>query len=151
MSEHIASWLVTKLDRWRSELPGFWAQDTWDMFASPEEALRLSVCTRESCRYLRFECASESVKTEIKYACYQKIRRGEWAFGAALYTHLRPFLQWVKEAIPSSTNSLLERALSEWKISFLTYRAERGLINERWSEQLLSTQVSKRYRSRIQR
>lgn len=147
MSKPMASWSETKLDRWRSELPEFWAQDTWDMFASPEEALRLSIWKRESCRYLTFECASESVKTEIKYACYQKIRRGEWAFGSALYTHLRPFLQWVKETIPSSTNSLLERALSEWKISFLTYRAERGLMNERWSEQLLSTQVSKRYRS----
>jgi hypothetical protein len=57
MSERIASWSETKLDRWRSELPEFWAQDTWDMFASPEEALRLSVCKRESCRYLTFECA----------------------------------------------------------------------------------------------
>jgi hypothetical protein len=123
MSERVALWSETKLEQLRRQLTGFWAENRWDMYSCPDP---VRVTRSKGGRYLKFCCPSAAVNTEIKYACWQKLMREGWTFGTSLFCYLTAFLRWA-QAIPQTTQTLLERDLSEWKILYLTHLTTRNV------------------------
>ena len=72
MSMEQVCWSEEKLQDLNAQLVGSWAQDEWNLAQCPLEE-------RAPRSYkLRFNCVSPSLKTELKYACWQKFQRGEW-------------------------------------------------------------------------
>jgi len=69
------TWSRAKQQRLLAELRGFWSEDTWDMHHSPVGA-GLTPTPRQ--RYLYFECQSEGINGELKYACWKKFSDGRW-------------------------------------------------------------------------
>jgi hypothetical protein len=84
-------WKRAKQQRLFAELQGFWCEDIWDMRNSPVKA-GLTPVARQ--RYLYFECKSQTINDELKYACWKKFSEGGWRT-TATSTLVHRLIKWL--------------------------------------------------------
>ena len=109
-------------------LNDFWSQDVWSLSRCP-----LVRAATSGLRKFRFTCVSAGLKTELKYACWQKFERGDWALTASTTgkyaNRVHHLIKWLSTTAPT-TQSLLERDSKEWERSFQSYLVSLG----KWQE-----------------
>lgn len=109
-------------------LNDFWSQDIWSLSRCP-----LVRAETSGLRKFRFTCVSAGLNTELKYACWQKFERGDWALTASTTgkyaNRVHHLIKWLNTTAPT-TQSLLERESKEWERSFQSYLVSLG----KWQE-----------------
>jgi len=88
MRAEALSWSATKQQHLQEQLVGFWTQDEWNMDEgplAPRRRAKIPDPARPFRRKIRFQCTSPSLAIELKYGCWQKFVRGEWAPQAEMY------------------------------------------------------------------
>jgi len=122
-------WSDTKQHWMRDQLIGFWYQDEWNMDQCPLPRKKTTAVldpARAFRRKIRFQCVSPSLAVELKYACWQKFFRGEWAPQAEMYAyHIPRLVAWLNYAAPHGV-SLLQNSLEKWEMSLRSYLVEQG-------------------------
>lgn len=97
MTASAAPWSTDGQQRLREGLTGYWAEDTWDLFALP--LLAEPIERREvpaGIRYLRFRCKSNGLNLELKYACWRKLQ-DDWQVSHLLWvaSFLHLIMAWL--------------------------------------------------------
>lgn len=105
------------------QLTGFWAADEWDMANCPllpDDATLGHVS-------INFDCNSPSLNTELKYACWCKIKEGKWSLRGvcASLARVRAVIRFLEDEAPN-TESLLEKDLDSWQSAFQAHLKGRG-------------------------
>lgn len=130
--EAIQDWSETKQKDLASQLAGFWLQDEWPLNECPLKPEGLVLPKKLSAdKKLQFQILAARVNTEIKYAYWKKLQKGEWSCLTAWgRSHVLEHLtNWLNLVAPHIT-SLLERSLDRWELSWRSYLAERGILKE---------------------
>jgi hypothetical protein len=107
------------------QLSGFWKGDIWDMRASPLQT-RLSVKTKQ--RRLSFDCKSETINGELKYACWKKFSDGDWRSTQEL-GRVRRMVKWLNSLDPLPA-SMMIFPFAEWRARYTTYLKQRGMYRQ---------------------
>lgn len=124
------------------ELTGYWAEDIWDLRLCP---INLPFGSLGSNQFLKFECPSQNVNTELKYICRKKFIQGDWKVCKTTHSRLHPLLDWIKLCLPASTCSLLERDLHDWEMSYCSFRVAQGRPVDQKRNMLLASQQFKEF------
>lgn len=117
-------WSQEKLQQFQEQLNGFWAQDEWNFAQCPlgNKSTHLGK--------LRFDSLfSAPLKTELKYACWQKFQRSEWSVSSSawLSKSLKVLVAWLNTSAPG-VSSLLDRSIEQWVLSLRSYLLEHQLL-----------------------
>ncbi len=125
--------------RLEDELTGYWAQDLWAFGECPlvSDDLRDGKIRVGSDKVIDFRCSLPKIKTELKYACWQKLELKEWS-PTTLWTQaveVRLIIAWLS-AKAHPAQSLLDKELQHWELSFRSYLAEVGQLKDRSYKQL---------------
>ncbi len=118
------TWSRAKQQRLLAEVQGFWGEDTWDMHHSPVGA-GLTPTPRQ--RYLYFECKSQSINGELKYACWKKFSDGRWRTTQES-TKVHRLIKWLNTLNPPP-RSLVSRGFEAWRDKYRKYLKRRGMYN----------------------
>src|SRR5258708_5663375 len=119
MNSEPVQWSDEKQKSLQEHLVGSWAEDTWIFAPSDRE---------RSPQYLRFTLNSPSLKTEVKYAVWNKFATGRRKIDAHqddLIRGLSPLMEWLNHHTPP-VQSLMEKTLAEWELSFQDYLKQTG-------------------------
>lgn len=111
-----STWNRTKQQRLFAELKGFWSEDTWDMHHSPVGA-GLSPIARQ--RFLYFECKSQNINGELKYACWKKFSGGDWRTTRET-CKVHRLIKWLNTLNPHPP-SLMSRSFETWREEYRKY------------------------------
>jgi len=133
MNSEPAQWSEEKLKSLQEHLVGRWAEDIW-IFAPSNR--------KHSTRYLRFTLSSPSLKTEIKYAIWSKFDTGKCKMNASqshFITTLSYLIDWLNLYTPP-IQSLMEKTLEEWEMSFRDYLIRTGGLRKKRILGLSTTQ-----------
>ncbi len=137
LSKSTVNWSKDKLawmeEQLKSANHGYWWRDTW----KPEEnPLKPTTAPERKSRKLalHFEkIQSISLRTEMKFACYQRFLKGEWSYGylhgetaVAVNKYLSNFFDQ-----HANLESLLEKSFSEWEILLRTFLVKNNLYRSR--------------------
>lgn len=129
MRAEAISWSATKQQHLQEQLVGFWAQEEWNMDECPlalRRTTKIPDPARAFRRKIRFQCTSQPLAIELKYGCWQKFVRGEWAPQAEMYAyHIPRLVAWLNQVAPHGS-SLLQNSLEKWGMSLRSYLIERG-------------------------
>ena len=115
-------WSRAKQQRLVAELQGFWREDIWDMRNSPVKA-GLTPVARQ--RYLYFECKSQTINNELKYACWKKFSEGGWRT-TATSTMVHRLIKWLN-TVKSLPASFMSRSFERWRAGYTGYLKSRGM------------------------
>lgn len=118
-------WKRAKQQRLLAELRGFWSEDTWDMRHSP---VRTGLTPLARQRYLYFECKSQSINGEIKYACWKKFSEGSWRT-TSVTTMVHRLIKWLNTLNPPP-GSLMSRSFESWREEYRNYLKSRGMYSQ---------------------
>lgn len=134
-----AIWSEEKLQRIQAHLTGIWAEDAWPV----------TVLTGRTTRqeFLRFEFASPSLTTELKYAVWTRFENDQRKLEnnqSHLYYGLQILTDWLNHIAPT-TCSLLERSLESWIWSLRSYLVERKCFHPSRVKQLNASQTYREY------
>lgn len=132
-------WTRTRQEEVLSRIVGYWAADVWLFGDCPIQSGKCGngyALTKPN----RFTCIWELLNLEMKYACWQKLERGEWTTNTCWKQgqHLKKLCDFINEITPE-TNSFLEKPLNVWEICFRTYLVENGL----WKKPRMSNYLNK--------
>jgi hypothetical protein len=116
------AWRRAKQQRLLAELRGFWSEDIWDMRQSPVRT-GLSPLARQ--RYLYFECKSQSINGELKYACWKKFSDGGWRTTSES-TKVHLMIKWLNTLNPPP-DSFMNRSFESWREEYRSYLKSRGI------------------------
>jgi len=133
MNNEPVQWSEEKQKSLQDLLVGRWAEDIW-IFTPSNEKRRPS--------YLRFTLNSPSLKAEIKYALWNKFDTGRRKINARhddLIAGLSLIMEWLNHYTPP-VQSLMEKALAEWELSFREYLKQSGRFKYRKDKALLANQ-----------
>ncbi len=133
MNSEPVQWSEEKQKALQELLVGSWAEDTWIFTPSNR---------KRSTRYLRFMLSSPSLKTEVKYAIWKKFDTGRCKINAdhgEFVTSLTLLMEWLNHYTPS-IQSLMEKTLEEWELSFRDYLKQSGHFKHRKKKSLLANQ-----------
>lgn len=119
------AWRRAKQQRLLAELRGFWSEDIWDMRQSPVRS-GLSPLARQ--RYLYFECKSQSINGELKYACWKKFSDGGWRTTSES-TKVHLMIKWLNTLNPSP-DSFMNRTFESWREKYRSYLKSRGMYSQ---------------------
>jgi hypothetical protein len=108
-----------------AELRGFWSEDIWDMRQSPVRT-GLSPLARQ--RYLYFECKSQSINGELKYACWKKFSDGGWRTTSES-TKVHLMIKWLNTLNPPP-DSFMNRSFESWREKYRSYLKSRGMYSQ---------------------
>ena len=111
--------------RWlREQVAGYWAAEIWDLRDCP-----LGHRRGHTSRYVRFACASEALNTELKFAVWQTVARGEWTLDtlAVQASHVRLIAEWANQEA-TGLSSIVEYPLDWCVASFRAFLRERGTL-----------------------
>lgn len=116
-------WSEEKYKQMEALLQGYWLQDVWSPHENPLRDKSKDYTGVGSC--LRFTQCPLQIKTEIKYACYERAKNQEWSMTSLHFnaSKLNRICEWLGEKHLQS-NSLVDRPLSEWLLSLRTYLIE---------------------------
>jgi integrase/recombinase XerD len=117
-------WKRTKQQRLFAELQGFWREDIWDMRNSPVKA-GLTPVARQ--RYLYFECKSQTINNEVKYACWKKFSEGGWRT-TATSTLVHRLIKWLNTLNPPPS-SFMSQSFENWRAGYTSYLKSCGMYN----------------------
>jgi integrase len=118
------TWSPAKQQRLLAEIRGFWNEDIWDMHHSPVRA-GLTPSARQ--RYLCFECKSQGINGELKYACWKKFSDGGWRSTQEL-SKVHRLIKWLNTLNPPP-RSLMSRGFEAWRDEYRKYLKSRGMYN----------------------
>lgn len=131
MSAAAPSWSALQQLHLQEQIVGFWAQDEWNMDECPLPPSRRKKPlnpARASQRKLHFHGLAPSLSVELKYACWQKFARGDWAPHSELYgLHIARIVNWLKQVAPVGA-SFLQSSLEQWEVSLRSYLLEHGKL-----------------------
>jgi integrase len=134
MQPLLHSWSQEKFSCLASQLVGYWAEDVWAFNQYPLEInpQKLSPKAKNKLpKAIRFCCTSPALKIELKYACWKKLEREEWA-AKTLWTRratISYIVDWLNTVAPQSA-SLLEVSLIHRELSFRSYLVAHGHLKE---------------------
>ena len=123
--DFIPEWSIKKYQEIKQQLQGYWSEDIWLTSENPfnfQDRTKRKTKKGYTGSRLCFENCPSTIKDEIKYACYQKVKKQEWS-PTSLHSNaskINRICQWLTEEHPSST-SLLDKNLEEWLISLKSY------------------------------
>ena len=118
-------WKRAKQQRLLAELRGFWSEDIWDMRNSPVRS-GLTPVARQ--RYLFFECKSQTINNELKYACWKKFSEGSWRTTSRT-TLVHRLIKWLNTLNPSPA-SFMSRSFESWREGYTSYLKSCGMYNQ---------------------
>src|SRR5260370_1574468 len=133
MNSEPVHWSEEKQRSLQEHLVGKWADDIWIFMSSNP---------KRGPRYLRFTLDSPSLKTEIKYAIWSKFDTGERKMNAThhdLIVALSYLIDWLNHYTPQ-IQSLMERMLEEWEMSFRDDLIRTGGLRNQRVKALSATQ-----------
>jgi integrase/recombinase XerD len=119
------AWRRAKQQRLLAELRGFWSEDIWDMRQSPVRT-GLSPVARQ--RYLYFECKSQSINGELKYACWKKFSDGGWRTTSES-TKVHLMIKWLNTLNPPP-DSFMNHSFESWREKYRSYLKSRGMYSQ---------------------
>ena len=136
-------WSKSKQQDLKNQLVGFWAEDEWYIEDCP---LRNESTPISTSRLIRFACASPSLNTELKYACFSKVEKKEWSIKTLWQssTVIRRIADWLN-SVALGISSLMERSLASWEMSLRSYLVETHLWKHRTTKRLNQSQTITRY------
>lgn len=119
--------------RIQDELKGYWSQDTWIFGHCPlvPEDLELEGKRIALEKAITFHCQHPTINAELKYACWRKLEQKEWA-PASVWTQageIHSIIQWL-DTKAGAVQSLLDKDLRQWEMSFRSYLAEVGKLRD---------------------
>jgi integrase/recombinase XerD len=129
-------WSEEQQQSLQAHLTGFWMQDVWTF-------PRKDSHKRQSPLSFRFTCISPQLRTELKYALWQKFACGDWQHemgDEGRVNEVKHINEWLSAVAPT-TCSFLEKSLDQWEISFRSYLVERHLYNRHKTRVLHSSQT----------
>ncbi|MUG92598.1 tyrosine-type recombinase/integrase [Scytonema sp. UIC 10036] len=135
-------WSRIKYVEMQEELKGYWADDTWNPNENP---LKGSNDIRGV--YIYFEGLPNILKTEIKYACYQKIITKEWGWvtlhqaKATKINYLIKFLQNCENLV----SSIIELEVKQWSELLTSYLIRNQIFSQREYEMITKEKKRKKY------
>lgn len=116
-------WSKEKYKQMEALLQGYWLQDVWSPHENPLRDKSKDCTGVGSC--LRFTQCPLQIKTEIKFACYERAKNQEWSM-TSLHcnaSRINRICEWLGKKHLQSI-SLVDRPLSEWLLSLKTYLIE---------------------------
>ena len=129
--------------RIQDELTGYWAQDVWIFRDCPLVGQDLDLGSKRISpdKALNFQCRLPKIKAELKYGCWRKFEQGEWS-PDVIWTQaaeIHTLIEWLKvKAHPAQ--SLLDKSLQQWELSFRSYLVEIGKLRDRPQKKLRGRQ-----------
>jgi integrase/recombinase XerD len=118
-------WKRAKQRRLLAELRGFWSEDIWDMRNSP---VRTGLTPVARQRYLYFECKSQTINDELKYACWKKFSEGSWRTTSET-TMVHRLIKWLNTLNPPPA-SFMSRSFESWREGYTSYLKGCGMYNQ---------------------
>jgi integrase/recombinase XerD len=118
-------WKRAKQQQLFTELQEFWSEDIWDMRNSPVKA-GLTPVARQ--RYLYFECKSQTINNELKYACWKKFSEGGWRT-TATSTLVHRLIKWLN-TLNSPPPSFMSQSFESWRAGYTSYLKNCGMYNQ---------------------
>ncbi|MBL1177133.1 tyrosine-type recombinase/integrase [Pantanalinema sp. GBBB05] len=125
-----------------NQLTGYWAQDEWCFRYCPINDDTKSYFGKT----IYFTCRSPTLQAEMKYACWQKLKRKEWkpkTLWAKAYS-IKLIGDWLSTLSPKLT-SLTERDLKTLETSLRSYLVNGGFWKGRMQSKLNSNQEFQEY------
>lgn len=122
IKDYIPQWSANKYQEMKSQLNGYWDEDIWYPADNPLQNL-----SKGRGAAIRFNKCTSKIKLEIKFACYQKVINKEWS-ASTLHNNasrINRICEWLGTRHYSS-ETLLEKSLEQWLISFKTYLVDIG-------------------------
>ncbi len=126
-------WSESKQKDLEAQLVGFWAKDIWDRTKFPlakEVNWKGKKGVIQGKKQIHFNCKSPSINTEIKYVLWQRLEKKYWSpfyVWCTIQRYIRWIIEWINQVEPTP-NSLMERTLAKWELSFRSFLAEQGAL-----------------------
>ena len=143
LSNYQVKWSLSKYIEMQKKLDGYWAEDTWNPNENPfQERTELRGV------YIYFGGISKIIKTEIKYACYQKMMTKEWKWitlHQSRATKINYIIDFLKNH-ENQINSLIDWELERWEEIFKKYLLENQIFSEKKSKVLNKSGKYKTYK-----
>lgn len=118
--------ILDNYNKLASELQGFWVEDTWDMAECPIEQVELG---HRKYRYIKFQCSSQYINTEIKYGFWKKFESRDWGIkGFGRYAGLLNNITFWLNSLKLNIYSLTEWSLDKWIMQLRSYLEEQEKI-----------------------
>jgi integrase/recombinase XerD len=133
MNSEPVQWSEEKQNALQEHLVGRWAEDIWIFTPSNPKRSR---------GYLRFTLSSPSLKTEVKYAIWNKFSIGEHKVDSQqseLCWVLPHLIDWLNH-YTQSIQSLMEKTIEEWEMSLQDFLIQTGHLRIRKFKKLSATQ-----------
>lgn len=140
MASQAVQWSERKNGDLRNQLIGFWSDDVWNMNKCPLVPEGTTGLDR-----IRFTCKSQFLNSELKYACWQKLIRGEW--GPQSHRHaplIHRLIRWLN-GTGDHVQSLVEHRLGNLELSFHTYLKENKYVVGEVRPKLSASQQMRHY------
>lgn len=117
-------WSDSKQRQLESQLIDYWAKDKWEIGSCPIQEGCESYSPNKS---VYFNCQSESLNNELKYACKEKLVLQEWSTKTlwSKATSIKEIAAWLNMVAPDTT-SFLERSKDAWEMSLRSYLVKTG-------------------------
>jgi integrase len=125
-----------------AQLTEYWAKDRWEFQYCPIK----DGCFDFRGKTIYFTCRTPTIQTELKYACWQKLKIQEWKTKTlwSKATDIRLIGLWINTTMPK-LNSLIERDLDSLVISFRSYLVNTGYWVEHVNTKLDGNQQVREY------
>ncbi|MBU3114679.1 tyrosine-type recombinase/integrase [Clostridium lacusfryxellense] len=117
MTTNLESWSRNKQLILNDKLTDMWAEDIW--------TFNNSDCKNQKW-HINFSCKSNSINTELKFACNYKFKNNVWSPKTRkLATFIHRIIKWLNKQIKNEI-SLMAKSCEKWIISFRTFLISEG-------------------------